>query len=78
VRGHWCIENCLHWQLDVTFGEDQSRARDRRLADNIAWLRRLAIGLLKQHPSKHSIKGKRQIAGWSNHFLTEVLAINTT
>jgi predicted transposase YbfD/YdcC len=78
VRGHWGIENSLHWVLDVTFDEDQSRARDRRLADNIAWLRRLAIGLLKQHPSKHSIKGKRQIAGWSNHFLTEVLAINTT
>jgi predicted transposase YbfD/YdcC len=78
VRNHWGIENSLHWVLDVTFDEDQSRARDRRLADNIAWLRRLAIGLLKQHPSKHSIKGKRQIAGWSNHFLTEVLAINTT
>jgi predicted transposase YbfD/YdcC len=78
VRDHWGIENSLHWVLDVTFDEDQSRARERRLADNFAWLRRMAIGLLKQHPSKHSIKGKRQIAGWSNDFLTEVLASTAT
>ena len=74
VRGHWAIENSLHWVLDVTYNEDQSRARERQLADNLAWLRRLAIGLLKQHPSKHSIKGKQQIAGWSTEFMTEVLA----
>jgi predicted transposase YbfD/YdcC len=78
VRGHWAIENSLHWVLDVTFDEDQSRARNRRLADNLAWLRRLAIGLLKQHPAKHSLKGKQQLAGWSNDFLTETLAIHTT
>lgn len=78
VRGHWAIENSLHWVLDVTFDEDQSRARNRRLADNLAWLRRLAIGLLRQHPAKHSIKGKQQLAGWSNDFLTETLAIHTT
>ena len=73
VRGHWGIENSLHWVLDVTFGEDQSRTRKRRIADNLSWLRRFAISLLKHHPSKHSIKGKSQIAGWSNEFLTEVL-----
>jgi len=78
VRGHWAIENSLHWVLDVTFDEDQSRARNRRLADNLAWLRRLAIGLLKQHPAQHSIKGKQQIAGWNNDFLAETLAIQTT
>lgn len=78
VRGHWAIENSLHWVLDVTFGEDQSRARNRNLADNLAALRRLAIGLLKQHPSKESIKSKQRIAGWSNHFLAEVLALQTT
>jgi predicted transposase YbfD/YdcC len=77
VRGHWEIENSLHWVLDVTFGEDQSRARDRRLASNLAWLRRLAIGLLKRHPSKHSIKGKREIAGWDNLFLSQVLNLAT-
>ncbi len=74
VRGHWGIENSLHWVLDVTFDEDQSRTRERRIADNLSWLRRFAISLLKRHPSKHSIKGKSQIAGWSNEFLMEVLA----
>jgi len=73
VRGHWGIENSLHWVLDVTFDEDQSRTRDRRVADNLSWLRRFAISLLKRHPSKHSIKGKSQIAGWSNEFLMQVL-----
>ena len=73
VRGHWGIENSLHWVLDVTFDEDQSRTRDRHMADNLSWLRRFAISLLKRHPSKHSIKGKSQIAGWSNEFLMQVL-----
>jgi len=73
VRGHWGIENSLHWVLDVTFDEDQNRTRERRLADNLSWLRRFAISLLKRHPSNHSIKGKSQIAGWSNEFLMQVL-----
>jgi predicted transposase YbfD/YdcC len=78
VRGHWGIENSLHWVLDVTFNEDQSRTQDRRMADNLSWLRRFAISLLKQHPSKDSIKGKSQIAGWSNNFLMQVLATQRT
>jgi predicted transposase YbfD/YdcC len=73
VRGHWGIENSLHWVLDVTFDEDQSRTRERFAASNLSWLRRFAISLLKRHPSKHSIKGKSQIAGWNNEFLMEVL-----
>ena len=78
VRGHWGIENSLHWVLDVTFNEDQSRAQERRMADNLSLLRRFAISLLKQHPSKDSIKGKIQIAGWSNDFLLQVLATQRT
>ncbi len=78
VRGHWGIENSLHWVLDVTFDEDQSRTRERHMADNLSWLRRFAISLLKRHPSNHSIKGKSQIAGWSNEFLTEVLTTTGT
>jgi predicted transposase YbfD/YdcC len=78
VRGHWGIENSLHWVLDVTFNEDQSRTRKRKMADNLSWLRRFAISLLKQHPSKSSIKGKSQIAGWSNDFLMQVLTTQRT
>jgi predicted transposase YbfD/YdcC len=74
IRGHWSIENSLHWVLDVVFNEDQSRARERRLADNLSWLRRFAVGLLKRHPGKESIKCKMKRAGWNNDFLTEVLA----
>ena len=73
VRSHWGIENTLHWQLDVNFREDENRSRNRQLTNNLAWLRRFAISLLKQHPSTHSIKGKSQIAGWNNQFMLEVL-----
>jgi predicted transposase YbfD/YdcC len=78
VRGHWGIENSLHWVLDVTFNEGQSRARERRLADNLSGLRRFGISLLKQHPMNDSIKGKSQIAGWDNDFLMQVLAAKAT
>ena len=73
VRGHWGIENSLHWVLDVTFDEDRSRTRKRRMADNLSWLRRFAISLLKRHPSENSIKGKSRLAGWDNEFPLEVL-----
>lgn len=73
VRGHWGIENNLHWCLDMTFREDESRTRSPRLADNLAWLRRLALTLLKQHPGKESLVMKRRLAGWSIDFLMQVL-----
>jgi len=78
VRNHWGIENSLHWVLDVTFDEDQTRTRNRRMADNLSWLRRFAISMLKRHPSKDSIKGKSEIAGWNNDFLMEILEIQGT
>lgn len=74
VRGHWGIENTCHWSLDVTFREDASRARDRTLAENLSWIRRFALGLLKQHPDKKtSLIMKRRKCGWSTDFLAEVL-----
>lgn len=75
ARQHWSIENNCHWQLDVLFKEDASRVRERTLANNLSWLRRVAISLLKRHPSKDSLKGKREMAGWSEDFLAEVLQI---
>jgi len=73
VRQHWSIENNCHWQLDVLFREDDSRVRERTLANNLSWLRRVALTLLKQHPSKDSIKGKQQQAAWNQQFLAQVL-----
>ena len=78
ARGHWGIENTLHWCLDVTFREDENRVRNRILADNIAWLRRFAISLLKQMKDKESIAMRRRMAGWNPHYLTQVLGISTT
>jgi predicted transposase YbfD/YdcC len=73
VRGHWGIESTLHWILDMTFREDESRVRGRRSADNLSWLRRLSLTLLKKHPAKKSIAMKRRIAGWNVDFLMQVL-----
>lgn len=74
VRGHWRIENTLHWILDMTFDEDRCRIRKQSNAvENLAYMRRIALSLLKQHPSKDSVNLKRQQAGWDNDFLLEVL-----
>jgi predicted transposase YbfD/YdcC len=73
VRGHWGIENKLHWVLDVVFGEDQSRARSGYAAQNLATLRRLALNLLKREKKKRSLRGKQLDAGWDNAYLLKVL-----
>ena len=78
VRNHWAIENTLHWSLDVTFREDESRIRERNVAENIAWLRRLALSLIKKHPGKQSMAMKRRMAGWSSRFLMQILTGKAT
>jgi predicted transposase YbfD/YdcC len=73
LRGHWGIENNQHWQLDVTFAEDQSRIQQRNAAQNMALLRKWALSLLKQHPDKHSIAVKRFHAALNPDYLQEIL-----
>ena len=73
VRGHWAIENSLHWCLDVTFREDESRVRERTLTDNMAWLKRFSISLLKQVPDKLSVAMRRRYCGWNENYLAQVL-----
>lgn len=73
VRAHWSIENTLHWSLDVTFHEDANRTRGRRIADNLSWLRRIAITLLKAHPDKDTLAMKRRKAGWNVKYLLQVV-----
>jgi predicted transposase YbfD/YdcC len=76
VREHWGIENQLHWSLDVTFNEDQSRIRQGHAAENAALLRRLALSILKQDTRyKHSLRGKRLRAAYDNRALEHFLAI---
>ena len=64
--------------MDVTYGEDGLRTRLRTIAENLAWLRRFTLSLLKQHPGKDSLAMKRRICGWSDDFLMEVLGIKGT
>lgn len=73
LRDHWRVENNLHWQLDVSFGEDHSRTAERQAAANLASVRRVALALLKRHPSTDSIRNKRLQAAWDIQFLEEVL-----
>jgi predicted transposase YbfD/YdcC len=74
VRSHWGIENGCHWVLDLTYREDESRIRNKALRENIAWLNRFTLSLLKQHPRRDSIAMNRRSCGWSDGFLLEVVA----
>lgn len=76
LREHWGIENSLHWQLDVTFDEDDNRVTKRHGAENLALLRRLALSLLHAHPAKLAIDKKRYAAGLDPEFLEELLRGN--
>jgi len=73
LRGHWGIENNLHWQLDVHFGEDKSRIQERNAARNFASMRKLALCVLKRHPAQRSIPRKRKMAAQNPEFLAEIL-----
>jgi predicted transposase YbfD/YdcC len=74
VRGHWAIENQLHWCLDIGFREDDCRVREAKSAENLATLRHISLNLLKQETScKLGIKSKRKKAGWNNNYLFKVL-----
>jgi predicted transposase YbfD/YdcC len=74
VRSHWAIENSLHWQLDVTYGEDHSRLRKGHVDANFSLLRRTSLSLLKNnHTQKIGVKNKRLNAAWDDAYLLEVL-----
>lgn len=74
LRGHWGIENNLHWQLDVSFGEDHNAVSERNAAENLATIRKTALGLVKQNPRKESIAKKRLRAAVNPDFLQEILS----
>ena len=76
LRNHWGIENRLHWQLDVSFAEDANRVSKRNEAENLALLRKLALMMLKRHPSKQSMACKQWNAALNPDFLEEVLLAN--
>ncbi|HKB38717.1 MAG TPA: ISAs1 family transposase [Gemmataceae bacterium] len=73
IRGHWGVENGLHWCLDVSFGEDANRTRDRNAGANLGVVRRVAASLLKQDKRRGSIKAKRLKAALDHEYLEQVL-----
>ena len=74
VRGHWSVENRLHWQLDVSFREDERRIRTGHGAQNYSRLCRLALNLLRRDQTvKIGVHGKRLKAGWDEHYLLRLL-----
>lgn len=76
VRSHWGIENSLHWQLDVSFGEDQCRKRAKNAAQNFAVLRKIVINILKQERStKKGIKRKMRMAGYRQDYFLQILSM---
>ena len=79
LRGHWGIENQLHWVLDVGFREDQSRVTQGYGAENLAVIRHLAVNLLSQEKSaKGGIRARRLKAGWNDQYLTKILSQGPT
>jgi predicted transposase YbfD/YdcC len=74
TRGHWTIENQLHWVLDVHFDEDGNRARKDNAPENLAILRRLALNILRSHPDPTPIRRKIKRAGWDDGFLMGMLS----
>src|ERR1700730_4244505 len=73
VRSHWAIENNLHWTLDMTFQEDQSRLRAGHGAKNMAVVRHFALNLVRQAGHKRSIKRRRKRASWDPQYLLQIL-----
>jgi predicted transposase YbfD/YdcC len=77
VRNHWGVENKLHWQLDVSFREDDCRARRGNSAQNLSTIRRIALQLLRQDTSrKIGIRNSRLKAGWSDDYRAKVLGLH--
>ena len=77
VRSHWGIENGCHWVLDVTYREDESRIREQSLRENMAWLNRFTLSLLKQRQDRKSIAMRRRCCGWNESYLLQVLTADT-
>jgi predicted transposase YbfD/YdcC len=73
VRGHRSIENHLHWHLDVTFGEDQPRARRGYTSENLSTIRNPALQIIKEHNDKLSLKKRRVRAAYDEKYLKELI-----
>lgn len=76
IRSHWSIENSLHWTLDMTFREDESRIRKRNAPENMAVIRHVVLNMLRQADQNISIRRRKKKAGWSDEYLENALRKN--
>ena len=75
VRSHWGIENRLHWVLDMTFRDDDSRVRKDQAPTNFAVIKHMAMNLLNKAKDKKSLRVMRKKAGWNNRYLLQILGV---
>ena len=75
IRGHWAIENSLHWVLDATFKDDQCRTRKGHGAINMALVRRFSFNLIRTATNKSTLKLRRKRAGWDPNYLANLLGL---
>ena len=73
VRAHWTIENCLHWELDVTMNEDRQRNRKDHGPENPALLQRLALNIARREHPKDDMRRKLKRAAWNDGFLLDLV-----
>ena len=74
IRGHWGIENGLHWVMDMVFRDDECRIRKRNAPANFTTLKHMASNLLRTAPGKDSLRVKRHVAAWDEDFLASLIA----
>jgi predicted transposase YbfD/YdcC len=72
VRMHWGVENKLHWPLDVVFNEDDARTRKNHAPQNLSFIRRMCLDILRAHPDQRSVARKMKLAAWKKEFLFEL------
>ena len=73
IRGHWGIENSLHWLLDTAFDEDRARNRKDNGPENLAILRKLTLNVMRRSRPKLGITRKRKRSGWSDEFARSII-----
>jgi predicted transposase YbfD/YdcC len=76
IRGHWSIENGLHWVMDMVFRDDECRIRKHNAPANFATVKHMASNLLRLDPGKESLRVKRKMAAWDDDFLAGLVARN--
>ena len=74
VRGHWSIENSLHWVMDMLFRDDECRIRTHHAPANFTTLKHMAHNLIRKAPGKDSLRLKRKVAAWDDDFLASLIA----